>query len=51
MYNRKFNIKKDFSNLNEMENQMFPIIDKLNGENKSVLKTYIKKIFLNQYKT
>ncbi len=50
MYNRKFDIKKDFYALNEMENEMFPIIDKLKGENKSVLKTYIRKLFLDQFK-
>lgn len=44
MYNRKFNIKKDFAELNELENEILP---KVKDE---TVKNYIKKIFFNQYK-
>jgi len=60
MYNRKFNIKKDFSELNEMENVILPLVDKMTYENalnedeneykKNLLKNYIRIIFLNQFK-
>lgn len=44
MYNRKFDIKKDFSLLNEMENVILP---QVKNEN---VKNYIRKIFNNQWK-
>lgn len=44
MYNRKFNIKRDFRDLNEMENKILPQIK--NDE----VKDYVRKIFFNQYK-
>lgn len=51
MYNRKFNIKKDFSELNELENVMLPKIRYIkNTMHSIILEDYIKKIFFNQYK-
>lgn len=44
MYNRKFNIKKDFSELNELENEILPQIQS------EEVREYIRKIFFNQYK-
>lgn len=44
MYNRKFNIHKDFSALNEMENLILPLV-----KNEEV-KNYIRKTFFNQFK-
>jgi hypothetical protein len=44
MYNRKFDIKKDFQELNEMENVILP---QVKNEN---VKNYIRKIFINQWK-
>ena len=45
MYNRKFNIKKDFSELNNLENNILPKI-----ENQDI-KNYVRNIFFNQWKT
>jgi len=45
MYNRKFNIKKDFSELNNLENSILPKI-----ENQDI-KNYVRNIFFNQWKT
>jgi hypothetical protein len=60
MKNRKFDIKKDFSELNEMENVILPLIDKMEYKNalneeenqykKDLLKNYIRVIFNNQFK-
>lgn len=60
MKNRKFDIKKDFSELNEMENKIFPLIDKMDYEDaiddleseekRNLLKNYIKTLFFNQFK-
>ena len=44
MYNRKFNIKKDFSELNDLENEILPQIQS------EEVREYIRKIFFNQYK-
>ena len=61
MYNRKFNIKKDFTELNDLENIIFPLInnmeykDALNDDEikykKDFLKNYVRIIFFNQWKT
>lgn len=60
MKNRKFDIKKDFSELNEMQNEILPLIDKMNYQNalneeenqykKDLLKNYIRILFENQFK-
>ena len=60
MYNRKFDIKKDFSKLNELENTIIPLIDKMDyqealddsqsEEKRDLLKNYIREIFNNQFK-
>ena len=51
MYNRKFNVKKDFSALNELENQIMPIVGKIkNPKEKERLKEYIRSTFNNQWK-
>ena len=51
MHNRKFDIKKDFSLLSEMENKILPICDGIEDEEaKNILKDYIRKIFNNQFK-
>lgn len=60
MKNRKFDIKKDFQELNEMENEIMPLIDKMNYQNalneeenqykKDLLKNYVRTLFTNQFK-
>lgn len=60
MYNRKFNIHKDFSELNDMENKILPLIDKMelkdalnedeNEYKRNLLKNYVREIFFNQFK-
>lgn len=60
MINRKFDIKKDFQELNEMENEIMPLIDKMNYQNalneeenqykKDLLKNYIRILFKKQFK-
>jgi len=53
MINRLFNIRKDFHNLNELENEIIPIIDKAKFnqlEDKVLIKDYIRKIFHNQWR-
>lgn len=51
-YNRKFNIKKDFSELNELENKILPLIrnEVKNKESELLIRMYIYKIFNNQWK-
>jgi len=44
MYNRKFNIKKDFSELNRFENEIPPKVK--NDE----VKEYLINVFFNQWK-
>ena len=53
MYNRKFDIKKDFSALNELENKILPLIknEVKNKESELLIRMYIYKIFNNQFKT
>jgi hypothetical protein len=48
MNNRKFDIKKDFAALNELENEIMPILDKADDSEK--LKAYVRRIFSNQWK-
>lgn len=60
MYNRKFDIKKDFKELNDLENEIIPLIDKMDYKNalnedenkykKDLLKNYLRVIFYNQFK-
>lgn len=52
MYNRKFNIKKDFHELNHLENVILPMVknEVKNKENELLIRTYIQKLFFNQYK-
>jgi aryl-phospho-beta-D-glucosidase BglC (GH1 family) len=60
MKNRKFDIKKDFQELNELQNQIMPLIDKMSYKNalnqdeedykKQLLKNYVRIIFFNQFK-
>jgi len=60
MYNRKFDIKKDFKELNDLENEIIPLIDKMeykdalneeeNKFKKDLLKNYVRIIFKNQFK-
>lgn len=60
MKNRKFDIKKDFQELNELENEIMPLIDKMDyqdalddGESedkRNLLKNYIRILFHNQFK-
>lgn len=60
MYNRKFNIKKDFHELNGLENEIMPLIDKMEYSNaidedenkykKDFLKNYVRILFFNQWK-
>ena len=51
MFNRQFNIKKDFSSLNELENEIYPKIRNAtfkSVEDKKQISDYIHKIFNNQ---
>tara|TARA_R110000824_G_scaffold9823_4_gene43467 strand:+ start:1510 stop:1686 length:177 start_codon:yes stop_codon:yes gene_type:complete len=53
MFNRKFAIKKDFSNLNELENEIYPKIKNATFETveeKKQVIDFIRKIFNNQWK-
>jgi len=60
MKNRKFDIKKDFQELNKLENEIIPLIDKMDyqdalddGESeykRNLLKNYIRILFHNQFK-
>lgn len=52
MYNRKFDIKKDFSQLNELENKILPLLknEVKNKESELLIRTYIQKLFFNQFK-
>ena len=51
MYNRKFDIKKDYSLLVNLECDVLPIVDKLeDAEERAKLREYIIKTFNNQWK-
>ena len=60
MYNRKFDIRKDFKELNDLENEIIPLIDKMEYKNalnedenkykQDLLKNYLREIFYNQFK-
>jgi len=52
MYNRKFNIKRDFGAINKLENKIFPLLKKevKNEDSFKELSQYIWDIFFNQYK-
>ena len=46
MEKRKFNIKKEFSELNDMENKVFPMMDEIMDQNKrDIMKNYISRLF------
>lgn len=50
MYNRQFNVKKDFSELIELEQKIMPIIrDIKNSDEKIILESYVRKVFNNQW--
>ena len=52
MNNRKFDIKEDFAELNEMQNKVLPMLDEIKDQHKrDTLKNYIRIIFFNQFKT
>ncbi len=51
MYNRKFNIRRDFSEVNKMQNVIFPMIDEIkDDEKRKILKQYVRDTFFNQWK-
>jgi hypothetical protein len=51
MKNRKFDIKKDFAELNRMQNKMLPMLDEIKDEEKKdQLKTYIRNLFFDKFK-
>ena len=51
MKNRKFDIKKDFAELNEMENEILPMLDEIKNQNKKeILTNYIRILFRKQFK-
>jgi hypothetical protein len=50
MYNRKFNIKQDFSKLNELENLIIPLLNKVEEDQRDMLKKYVRETFKNQWK-
>lgn len=50
-YNRKINIKKDFSEVNEFTNVIVPMIkNAFNKDDAKKLEDYTHKIFFNQWK-
>ena len=61
MKNRKFDIKKDFKELNDLENEIMPLIDNMDYKNalneeenqykKDLLKNYIRILFQQQFKS
>ena len=51
MENRKFDIKKDFLELNEMENKILPMFDEIKDVDKrEILKGYVRSNFFKQFK-
>ena len=51
MHNRKFDIKKDFHELNEMENKILPMFDEIKDVDKrELLKDYVRSSFYKQFK-
>ena len=50
MFNRKFNTRRDFSLLIELEKEIMPIIRKLGADDAKTLEDYTRKIFNNQFK-
>ena len=51
MYNRKFDIHRDFSDLVELEYEIMPIVRKIeNEEEREKLRLYLLKTFNNQWK-
>ena len=51
MKNRKFDIQKDFEELNRMQNKMLPMLDEMKDEEKrDQLKTYVRNLFFAQFK-
>ena len=52
MYNRKFNIKKDFEELNCMQNTVLPMLNEIKDQHKrDALKNYVRIIFFSQFKS
>jgi len=50
-FNRKFNIKKDFNLLMDLEHKVLPIIrDIKDTEKQAYLEKYVREIFFNQFK-
>ena len=53
MFNRYFNISKDYYDLNNLENSIIVKIDKANWstkQDKEEVKNYLRKIFNNQWR-
>jgi len=51
MYNRKFNIKRDYSELVELEHKILPIIRSIENLDKQMyLENYVRNVFYNQFK-
>ena len=53
MFNRYFNVNKDFVDLNHLENSIMVKIDRANWstkQDKELVKNYLKRIFKNQWK-
>ena len=53
MYNRYFNIRKDFSEINNFENEIMPIFNKTkfnSKEDKEKVINWSRKTFSNQWK-
>ena len=51
MVNRKFDVKRDFHELVELEHTIMPIIRGIKNEDqKIILMDYVRKIFDNQFK-
>lgn len=51
MKNRKFDIKKDYEALNEMENKFLPMLSEITDKDKKdTLKKYVRELFFKQFK-
>jgi len=52
MYNRKFNIKKDYDKLLELEDAVLPLLRSVVKDDAAhdALRDYIRRLFNNQFK-
>jgi len=51
MYNRKFDIRRDFSELTKLEHEIMPIIREIESEEeREKVSNYLRETFFNQWK-